>query len=500
MIALILFTFSLPAVAQERAGDLAVMEMSFSGQGLTKKQIEFISDDIREKAVVLTQFRIMTKENIFAILQDKKVDLSKCADTECEVQFGRILQADKLITSGLLFSEDTYFLKIKFYDVPSASIEKQVSRECKTCDFSKLRKTVRDAAQEILGGVVTTPEKKEEAPVSAGQGVLKETADELQSNVAVTPEEKNEEAPASSGQGELQIETKPTWAKVFFDGVQKGQTAVGQPLILSELRSGSHKVRIENPDYEIAERDVEVAPGVQGKIEITLLPKFGILTVAATPVKANVIINKQEMGKTPYTVKLQPGEYMVEVIAEGYTPQEKMVLVQSNCSLMIPFSLENGGDISQSSQPGVLVVTSTPVKAEVTINDQKMGETPYKETLQSGEYIVKVTANGFTPQEKKILVQSDCSLMLPFSLENESSKPKDGSALPPEPGILTITATPVKSEVTINGRKMGETPYAVRLRSGEYIVKVTAKGYKTQEKRILIQSDRSLTLPFSLEK
>jgi len=46
---------------------------------------------------------------------------------------------------------------------------------------------------------------------------------------------------------------------------------------------------------------------------------------------------------------------------------------------------------------------------------------------------------------------------------------------------------------------MGETPYTVKLQSGEYMVKVAAKDYKPQEKKILVQSNRSLTLPFSLE-
>ncbi|MCX5858652.1 MAG: hypothetical protein NT056_01940, partial [Proteobacteria bacterium] len=53
----------LPAFAQEREGDIAVMEMVFSGQGLIKTQVDSLSDLIRAKAVELTKYRVMTKEN-----------------------------------------------------------------------------------------------------------------------------------------------------------------------------------------------------------------------------------------------------------------------------------------------------------------------------------------------------------------------------------------------------------------------------------------------------
>jgi len=75
-------------LAQDRTGDLAVMEMTFSGQGLTRTQIDSLSDLIRAKAVDLTKYRVMTKETNLAILRDKKVDMAKCAEAECVIGRG----------------------------------------------------------------------------------------------------------------------------------------------------------------------------------------------------------------------------------------------------------------------------------------------------------------------------------------------------------------------------------------------------------------------------
>jgi formylglycine-generating enzyme required for sulfatase activity len=307
--------------AQDREGDLAVMETSFSGQGLNRTQIDSLSDLIRAKAVDLTKYRVMTKENNLAILRDKKVDMARCADAECVIEFGRILKADKLVTSNLFLSEGVYYLTLKFYDVASASIDKVLDQECKACNFSKLRQIVKNTAQELLGSGMPVPaEKKEEASVVASQGALL-------------------------------VETKPPGANVFFDGVQKGQTAEGQILIISRLMPGSHKVRVEHPDYEIEEQNVEVAPGVQGKVEVTLQLKPGALTVAATPVEASVWINGKEMGETPYMVRLQSGEYLVKVVAKNFKPQEKKILVQANRSLTLPFSLEKEPKIGEEFMP-----------------------------------------------------------------------------------------------------------------------------------------------------
>jgi hypothetical protein len=253
MIALVLSAFSLPALAQERSGNLAVMDMSFSGQGLAKKEVDLLCGDIREKAVELTSCQVMTRENVLAVLREKKMDLLKCSEVECEVQFGKIIQANKLVTSSLLLKRGVYYLRIRFYDVPSGSIEKTVNRECKAGDFSALRKSVQDAAREVLGGGARAPEKVKEAPGSASQ-----------------------RAPLK--------EAKPTEA-------------------------------------------VEAVPGV--------------LTVEVTPVKAKVTINGQEMGETPFTVKLQAGDYIIKVTANGYKSGEKRVTIKSNSPVILSFALEN---------------------------------------------------------------------------------------------------------------------------------------------------------------
>ena len=248
----ILLAFLAPVLfAQKNKSVLAVTEMTFSGPGLSSEDLALLSDDIREKAMELTGYRLMMRDTITALLKAKKIDFLKCPELECELELGKTLQVDKLVTSNLLLKNGVYYLKIRLIDMSSGSAEKTVTRECNACDLSGLRKSVQDAAREIVGGLAGTPEKKEKAPGSAIPG------------------------------GE-RPETKPTPA--------------------------------------------EVAPGV--------------LTVEATPAKAKVTINGQYMGEAPFKVELQAGDYIVKMTADGYKPGEKYITVQPNRPTNLSFALE----------------------------------------------------------------------------------------------------------------------------------------------------------------
>ncbi len=68
--------------------------------------------------------------------------------------------------------------------------------------------------------------------------------------------------------------------------------------------------------------------------------------------------------------------------------------------------------------------------------------------------------------------------------------------LSPEPGKLTVSTGPVRADVILDGRKVGETPYTGDAAPGTHSVKVTARGYKSQEKQITVQANRPVAVSF----
>lgn len=142
-------------VGQEaREGDLAALDIQVSGGIPPGLNLDFLSRKIRTAGVKYTAYRVMTKENIFAVIQDKKIDLSRCTEAQCVVDYGRMLQADKLVVSTLTYSNGVYFLIMELYDIRTAAIERSASKKCKRCGFAELLEMVDGAAREVFTGEV----------------------------------------------------------------------------------------------------------------------------------------------------------------------------------------------------------------------------------------------------------------------------------------------------------------------------------------------------------
>lgn len=335
--------------AQEREGDLAVLNISFTGKELTQHQIDFLSDGLRGVAVKLTNYRIMNKESIFAILADKGIDPNKCGEAQCEVEYGRLLGADKIVTSSLLLVGGTYYFQMRLYDCRSATMENQVSRKCQECNFDKLIDVTQEAAQELFGGIlemggstliipdvnveiITEPEG---ALVEIGGNPVCETPctrvlKRGRYNIAM---KKDGYIPYEGGlnvvsgmpplmvklekdAGFITVITEPAGLNVNIDGKSAGES----PIVDYEIKPGNHEISIIDASglYREEKKVVEIKRG--GKKELRLKPTMreGDIKVYAfdkdgKSVPAEVYINRKEVGKTPGTFRVPVGEHRVEV-------------------------------------------------------------------------------------------------------------------------------------------------------------------------------------------
>jgi len=310
--------------AEKPGGKIVVMvgDLELS-KGMSAELKPTLSERVRSVLVKSGRYTVtdpeVTKKAIKQQAQQMK--MADCYKEECLAEVGKALGAKEMITGRVTKVEEGFYtIDLKHFDIKTFTTINAVSEGC-TCKLKELFGGVASAAARLIG-VEPSPEVSVEA-VQAGE-----------------PEAPQAQLPA--GRGALLIETTPPGATVMLDGVNKGATAQGKPLIVSRLLPGAHKLRAEHPDYEPAEQDVEVAPDVQGKVEIALTPRPGMLTVNASPVKGTVAIDGKEAGETPKTMGLQAGEHVVRVTAKGYKSQEKKVVIQARRSHTISFALEKG--------------------------------------------------------------------------------------------------------------------------------------------------------------
>jgi len=121
----------------------------------------------------------------------------------------------------------------------------------------------------------------------------------------------------------VSITTNPPGANVYGDGVYKGQTGTGSPLVSTQVIPGTHTLLITKSGYQDYSTTRTVVAGQNYNVDVTLNPvqnpTTGGISVISAPSQAGVYLNNAYKGLTPITLdSLTPGSYTVLVKLDGY--------------------------------------------------------------------------------------------------------------------------------------------------------------------------------------
>jgi hypothetical protein len=138
-----------------------------------------------------------------------------------------------------------------------------------------------------------------------------------------------------AGEGELVVQSRPVAARVSIDGEEKGVT----PLTIS-LPSGAHVLEVQTGKSEPRVVPLTIRAGVQTAqyIELQNVALTGGLDVRSEPAGARVIIDGQNRGVTPVTVRdLAPGDHQV-VLEAGSRKVTQAVRIEAGITaqLVVP--------------------------------------------------------------------------------------------------------------------------------------------------------------------
>lgn len=140
------------------------------------------------------------------------------------------------------------------------------------------------------------------------------------------------------------------------------------------------------------------------------------------------------------------------------------------------------------TRPSSLSVRSIPDGAQVMIDGNPAGRTPYSTTIKGGVHHIAVELDGQTDQR---------------DVELEYAEPADlNFTLGGASGTLYVYGTPAGAYVAVDNVTVGVVPANVVLPPGKHAVRVTAYGYTTYETETVVQPNQvtqtSVTLPRSL--
>jgi len=279
--------------------------------------------------------------------------------------------------------------------------------------------------------------------------------------------------------GPVSIDSEPSGADVYIDGVKVGVT----PYKEARREAKAYKLKLTRSLYHDFEETmfVEAVKGLKSKVR--LKPAFGILKADTGDVTgADVLIDGQPRCKTPCTLtELASRRYYVKVTKELYAPWEKEVEIRDGQVQAFKVNLE--------ARFGTLNVESKPKGATVLLDGKPIGQTPLTRKLSIGSYRLEVNAGeGYKPHvESFVLGKNDVK-----SVDVE---------LVPRLGSVMISANVRGARIQIDGEERGVTPMLVKdLLVGEHEARLSADKHIDTVKKVRIKEGEVMELQVNLTR
>ena len=512
--------------AQEK---IAIVE--FVGSGVDPVTAGNITNRFSYELSKTNRFDIVEREMMTKILEEQKFQTSGCVTEECAVEIGQMIGVSQIVAGSVSKIESFYSLNVRLIDVETGKILYQDMDDFDGSVKDFIQITIKNVALRMAAeasiesdqtGTTTTQyasTKKGEAVFnltesnvaifvdgryssrSSGQQIRLSLAEgahhirftldgfnDWEKDVNIMVDEQIpynvEMVSGISGRKEevttgiLLVRSEPSNANVYVDGVEKGTTL----LQMADIGVGEHEIRIEKSLYYSYSEIVTIQPDLVETVTAALKPNFGKLEITSVPGEAVVKINTQTKGRTPVTLEqLVSGTYTIELSKDLYHDHvEKFVITDGSV---------NQRDIQLTPAFGKLSVKSEPIGADVFLDGQSKGTTPFElDKLPSGKYQMKVSYSLYETIEKEIVIEDGKTNLQNYTLGARS-------------GTLSIKGKPKGASISVNDKIIGKIPTVeYRLVEGMAEIKIEADNYHAKTEYINIERNQLYSKNIELER
>ncbi len=184
-------------------------------------------------------------------------------------------------------------------------------------------------------------------------------------------------------------------------------------------------------------------------------------------------------GRTPATLSLKPGRYLMRVEATGHEPLLKRVRVDVGAQNNFDFQL---------NRRSALKVATTVAGALVSIDGGPATLAPVRRVVKAGQHRIEVRREGYYTVKRVVVLGAGEQSSVFVDL-----RPR------PRHGYLRVKSNVSGATVRVESEEVGQTPVRrYRLRVGTYRVYVMKKGYQTWEQRVTIVSKQATAITVRL--
>ena len=279
----------------------------------------------------------------------------------------------------------------------------------------------------------------------------------------------------------LMIRVVPAEADIYIDGQKAGTGYASKAVSIGT----EHRWKVES-EYYWPKEGVEFFNKREEKsINVNLEPNFGYITIKSEPSGADVYIDKNKVGTTPYMMeKISLGKHVVELRLSGYENYGDMVTVNAD---ELNRQMENVKLMAVKIVYGTLNVSSSPAGADISVDGEYKGQTPQTFDIPIGTHDVTLTKQGCTSANKTVTVNEGQTTEVNLYLQTGRE--------------ITISTDGTGDKIYVDGNYVGESPMTTGLSFGEHEVKAV-RGDKESKQTVTVAQnggDTNVKLQFELK-
>lgn len=276
----------------------------------------------------------------------------------------------------------------------------------------------------------------------------------------------------------LNFEMQPNYALINVTADQDAEIYVNDQLKSNgswegRVGAGWQIVEVKKDKHTPDIKKIEAKIGETYNLRLTPKPITGSLSVQTTPHDASIELNGKYYGTTPVNINnLLIGTYQLVLTKSGYGTVTKEVVITENQVAKISETLLQGTTI---------LIKSTPLGGEVTIDGKSFGKTPATANLTFGTYTVQVELNN-NKTERTIEITPKGAVEFNILLAQK----------------VRFKTNPWGARILVDLEDKGETPVTVPLLAGEYLIRAELSGYRTRNRYISVK-DKAKTVNINMK-
>lgn len=249
---------------------------------------------------------------------------------------------------------------------------------------------------------------------------------------------------------------------VLIDGKNYGSTNK----FIIKIPAGERVIQFSAERYLQKTVNIDVyGMGRTQQLFLKFEPAWANMRIDSSPKNAQILIDNQAIGKTPYYFEIMQGRRKIELKKSSYKNWSKTMQVKAGDAI----NLKN---IMMEKEDGFLQLSTQPTKAKILINGKYIGNSPMKIPLSpDSSNQLQIVKEGFKTVTQKVKVKSGSVDNLDVILKIENAR-------------LTFKTNPKSAQLFVDEKYMGGATQSLLLPTRQHLITIQAPGYATYETTI----------------